>query len=96
LHPEEEDATAADERLVTGAPSFHVSQKQQLLYKEIERFMKHFKTHRCALDFDQRFVKAELREEEGWHHKQQINEEVVQYSEYVMCAPKDMRRKEIG
>jgi hypothetical protein len=27
--------------------------------------MKQFKTHRCALDFDQRFVKAELREEEG-------------------------------
>ncbi len=87
-HREEDDATASDESLFAGAPSFHTSQKQQLLYKEIERLMKQFKTHRCrALDFDQRFVKAELREEEGWHHEQQINE-VVQYSEYVMCAPK--------
>ena len=59
-HREEDDANAADESLV----SFHISQKQQLLYKEIEMLIKQFKTHRCALDFDQRFVKAELREEE--------------------------------
>ncbi|KAI2491822.1 hypothetical protein MHU86_22728 [Fragilaria crotonensis] len=59
-HREEEDPNAADERHV---PSIHISHKQQLLYKEIERLMKQFKTHRCALDFDQGFVKAELREE---------------------------------
>ena len=39
------------------------SEKQQLLYREIERLMKKFKTHRCALDFDQTFEKAELKEE---------------------------------
>jgi hypothetical protein len=43
--------------------AINLSEKQQLLYKEIERLMKKFKTHRCALDFDQRFVKAELKEE---------------------------------
>jgi hypothetical protein len=40
------------------------SEKHQLLYKEIERLMKKFKTHRCALDFDQSFVKAEELKEE--------------------------------
>ncbi len=38
----------------------NVAEKQQLLYKEIERLMKKFKTHRCALDFDNGFVKADL------------------------------------
>ena len=42
-------------------PAFgNVAEKQQLLYKEIERLMKKFKTHRCALDFDHGFVKADL------------------------------------
>ena len=41
-----------------------VPEKQQLLFKEIEKLMKHFRTHRCALDFDTRFVLAALREEE--------------------------------
>jgi hypothetical protein len=39
----------------------NVAEQQQLLYKEIERLMKKFKTHRCALDFDHHgFVKADL------------------------------------
>ena len=33
-----------------------MAQKQQLLFSEIERLMKKFKTHRCALDFDRGFV----------------------------------------
>ena len=35
--------------------------KQELLYAEIERLMKAFKGHRCALDFDRGFVHSELR-----------------------------------
>ncbi len=35
--------------------------KQVLLYTEIERLMKAFKGHRCALDFDRGFVHSELR-----------------------------------
>jgi hypothetical protein len=38
-----------------------VTEKQQLLYSEIERLMKDFKVHRCALDFDRGFVNAELK-----------------------------------
>lgn len=30
-------------------------------YSEIERLVKDFKTHRCALDFDRGFVAAELK-----------------------------------
>ena len=41
------------------APS--VSPEQALLYTEIERLMKAFKGHRCALDFDRGFVNSELR-----------------------------------
>ena len=36
--------------------------QQELLYSEIERLMKAFKGHRCALDFDRGFVHAELKE----------------------------------
>ncbi|KAI2503816.1 hypothetical protein MHU86_10621 [Fragilaria crotonensis] len=36
--------------------------KQELLYNEIERLMKAFKGHRCALDFDRGFVNSQLRE----------------------------------
>ena len=36
--------------------------KQELLYYEIERLMKAFKGHRCALDFDRGFVNSQLRE----------------------------------
>jgi hypothetical protein len=38
-----------------------VTEKQQLLYSEIERLMKEFKVHRCALDFDRGFVNGELK-----------------------------------
>ena len=39
--------------------------KQELLYSEIERLMKAFKGHRCALDFDRGFVNSELKEATG-------------------------------
>jgi hypothetical protein len=39
-----------------------LSPQQQLLFSEIERLMKEFKTHRCALDFDKGFVDASLKE----------------------------------
>ena len=38
------------------------AEQQQLLYSEIERLMKAFKVHRCALDFDRGFVNAELKQ----------------------------------
>ena len=38
-----------------------VFHKQYLLFSEIERLMKAFKGHRCALDFDRGFVHSELR-----------------------------------
>jgi hypothetical protein len=34
---------------------------KQLLYTEIERLMKDFKVHQCALDFDRGFINAELK-----------------------------------
>ncbi len=37
--------------------------KQELLYTEIERLMKSFRGHRCALDFDRVFVNSVLKEE---------------------------------
>ena len=37
------------------------TEKQELLYSEIERLSKEFKVHRCALDFDRGFVNAELK-----------------------------------
>jgi hypothetical protein len=36
--------------------------KEELLYSEIERLMKAFKGHRCALDFDRGFVHSVLKE----------------------------------
>ncbi|KAI2493716.1 hypothetical protein MHU86_20820 [Fragilaria crotonensis] len=38
-----------------------IPKQEQLLYAEIERLMKAFKCHRCALDFDRGFVHSELR-----------------------------------
>jgi len=35
---------------------------QELLFSEIERLMKAFRGHRCALDFDRGFVNAQLKE----------------------------------
>ena len=46
-----------------------VAKKQQLLYSEIERLMKNFKVHRCALDFDRGFVNAELVMSKAEHHQ---------------------------
>ncbi len=37
--------------------------KQELLYNDIERLRKAFKSHRCALDFDSGFVNSTLKEE---------------------------------
>ena len=42
------------------APVVSFVAKQQLLFKEIERLMKKFKTHRCVLDFDSGYVKRSL------------------------------------
>jgi hypothetical protein len=55
-------ATNEDDQTSTGDPDAFVNmaEKQQLLYKEIERLMKNFKTHQCALDFDHGFVKGDL------------------------------------
>jgi hypothetical protein len=39
--------------------------RQQIHFHEIERLMKKFRTHRCALDFDLGFVNAVLRERES-------------------------------
>ena len=36
--------------------------RQKLQFVDIERMMKKFKTHRCALDFDSGFVNAIMRE----------------------------------
>jgi hypothetical protein len=38
------------------------SYQQQLLFSEIERLMKDFKTHRCALDIDKGFINAILKD----------------------------------
>ena len=44
----------------TNAP-VPVVDKQELFYTEIERLMKAFKGHRCALDFDHGFVNSKLK-----------------------------------
>jgi hypothetical protein len=56
------DQEAINDNPITGGPTaiVDVAAKQQLLYKEIERLMKKFKSHRCALDFAHGFVKGEL------------------------------------
>jgi hypothetical protein len=38
--------------------------KQELFLAEIERLMRSFEGHRCALDFDRGFVNSVLKEEE--------------------------------
>ena len=50
---------AAAEALDTPAT---VPPKQELLYMEIERLMKSFRGHRCALDFDRGFINSVLKE----------------------------------
>jgi hypothetical protein len=49
-------------RLADDDGSGMVAEKQQLLFTEIERLMKDFKVHRCALDFDRGFVNGELKQ----------------------------------
>ncbi|KAI2490938.1 hypothetical protein MHU86_23626 [Fragilaria crotonensis] len=50
------------DEIAENVPGIAAAAKQQLLYKKIEQLMKRFKTHRCALDFDIRFVLATLKE----------------------------------
>ena len=55
------DSETIENNPIAGEPAFvNIAEKQQLLYKEIERLMKKFKTHRCALDFDNSFVRSSL------------------------------------
>ena len=49
------------ENTAAGASGGSNTEKQQLLYSEIERLMKEFKVHRCALDFDRGFVHGGLK-----------------------------------
>ena len=56
LSREEDPHVAGD----PGAPVVGFVEKQQLLFKEIERLMKKFKTHQCVLDFESGFVKGTL------------------------------------
>jgi hypothetical protein len=41
------------------------SQQQQHLFQDIEHLQKKFKTHRCALTFDGKFLRAVIKEEEA-------------------------------
>lgn len=52
-----------DQRSVDIPDGSPLSQKQELLFAEIERLMKDFKVHRCALNFDRGFVNSELKRE---------------------------------
>ena len=63
-HLSRENECQAGGQQVTRDPTaiLNIAEKQHLLYKEIERLMNKFKTHRCALDFDNGFVKGELIE----------------------------------
>jgi hypothetical protein len=51
-----------DTDLATAPSDAPTAKKQELLYNEIERLMKAFKGHRCALDFDRGFVNLQLIE----------------------------------
>ena len=56
---EEHDSDAASPD-TSATPTHHP--KPELLFTEIERLMKAFKGHRCALDFDSGFVNSQLKE----------------------------------
>ena len=56
LSREEDPHVAGD----PGAPVVRFVEKQQVLFKAIERLMKKFKTHQCVLDFESGFVKGTL------------------------------------
>ena len=60
----------------TGVDPIAVLPKQELLYTKIERLMKAFKGHRCALDFDRGFVNSELKEEATRETNQDDDDEV--------------------
>ncbi len=60
-----EQSRAAPAAATVVVPPVVVLPKQELLYTEIERLMKAFKGHRCALDFDRGFVNLELKKEEA-------------------------------
>jgi hypothetical protein len=60
----------------TGVDPIAVLPNQELLYTEIERLMKAFKGHRCALDFDRGFVNSELKEEATRETNQDDDDEV--------------------
>ncbi len=54
-----------DENPTASNTASHVASsaaKQELLYSEIDRHMKNFKAHWCALDFDRGFLNCELKE----------------------------------
>ena len=52
------DDTTIGESVISILPN-----QQELLYNEIEKLMKDFKGHRCALDFDSAFVTSQLKQE---------------------------------
>jgi hypothetical protein len=58
------DAIAVDENSKSDAAPAGAL-KQELLYSEIERLMKAFKGHRCALNFNRGFVNSKLKEATG-------------------------------
>jgi len=41
-------------------------EKLSISLAEVERVVKQFKTHRCALDFDFRFIEAEVAKFKCW------------------------------
>jgi hypothetical protein len=51
-HHLEQQVQSGPTAAATGIDPIAVLPKQELLYTDIERLMKAFKGHRCALDFD--------------------------------------------
>jgi hypothetical protein len=60
----------------SGVYPIAVLPKQEQLYTKIERLMKAFKDHKCALDFDRGFVNLELKEEATRDTNQDNDDEV--------------------
>jgi hypothetical protein len=55
---------AQEQQQAVGEDEAAAPKRQQIHFHEIERLMKRFRTHRCALDFDRGFVNAVMRETE--------------------------------
>jgi predicted RNA-binding protein YlxR (DUF448 family) len=55
-------SAAADDDVCIIIPPSYSSEDQGLLYPDIERLSKRFKSHRSALDFDRGFVNGTLKE----------------------------------